>query len=284
MKIIITERQINEIIKGVTSNPCPNDVKISEKTTLKDLLNGETLSFGYCNNEKGSAIVSIQNKLQEKGLMDKSLPKGYFGGKTLSAICELMGVKNCDESVKIGKRTLIKLLSKNETSLFDKLSDEDKIVTLTLVAEAGGEENTYKAMKAVSNVLYNRLPSTNITKEFKKYPTMSSQAMVNKGDFSCWNSKNYDGKTKEEVYEMWDVKNHKQLNNAIKILKGDYKNDITGGSTHYYNPKKTGGFPWKKKIKHKEYGGNVWYKEWVPIKTIGNHKFGKYVINKYKVE
>ena len=24
--------------------------------------------------------------------------------------------------------------------------------------------------------------------------------------------------------------------------------------------------------------------EWVPIKTIGNHKFGKYVINKYKVE
>ena len=26
------------------------------------------------------------------------------------------------------------------TSLFDKLSDEDKIVILTLVAEAGGEE------------------------------------------------------------------------------------------------------------------------------------------------
>ena len=281
MKIIVTENQLKKLVNEVNFNPCPKGVEVNEKITIKDLINGKTIPFGYCNNDSDSAIVKIQDKLQQKKLMSKSLPKGYFGNNTLESICKLMDVKNCDKTVKIGKKTISKLFSKDENSLFDELSDDDKIVVLTIVAEAGGEENTYNAMKAVANVLYNRLPSTNITSEFKKYPTMSSQAMVNKGDFSCWNSKNYDGKTKEEVYEMWDVKNHKQLNNAIKILKGDYKNDITGGSTHYYNSKKTGGFPWKKKIKHNSNKNYTWYKEWKPLKKIGNHKFGKYVINKY---
>ena len=283
MKIIITENQLKRLILE-SNSPCPENKKEDTLITINDLKNGKTIKKGYCNSNEDSAVVYIQSRLKELDKLNWSGKLGYFGNKTVDALCDFLGYTSCPDTMEYGIKTIKALEEgkKTKKSLFDNLSEEDKDVVTTLIAEAGGEDNPYEGMQAVANIIKNRINS----REFSKYKTPQEQVINNKYDFSCWNDYTVKkSKTKEEVYKMWNVKEHKQLKNAIEITKNIYSlSDITDGATHYYNPKKTGGFPknWKKKKKYKSNKNYIWYEEWEPIKKIGNHNFGKYVIKKYK--
>lgn len=128
---------------------------------------------------------------------------------------------------------------------------DTEILALTLQAEAGGEG--YKGMLAAGSVIANRVASG-------KYGKGISGVIMKPGQFSAWNGvTGYAGG--EGAINMDKVRPSKDaLKAAQDIISGNYE-DITGGATHYYNPK----------VASPKWGGEVgdnWF-------DIGNHRFGK---------
>ena len=128
---------------------------------------------------------------------------------------------------------------------------DKEILALTLQAEAGGEG--YEGMLAVGSVIANRAASG-------KYGEGISGVIMKPAQFSAWNGvTGYAGG--EGAIDMDKVRPSKSaLKAAEAILSGNYE-DITGGATHYYNPK----------VATPDWGGDVgnnWF-------DIGNHRFGR---------
>ncbi len=271
MKIIITENQLKRLILE-SDTPCPSNKEEDKLITVSDLKNGEKISLGYCNGDSKSAIVFVQEKLKDMGHLKWGGDLGYFGKLTLNSLCEFLGYEECEESIKIGKKTIEKLKNERDSakSLFDKLNRTEKVLVCTLLGEAGGEDNPYEGMQAVANVLNNR---AKINHE-KRGNTPYKQAL-NPSQYSMWNTYNSGKKKIEDIYKLYE--NHDEMKNAIKIANSiNSIKDITGGSTHYYNSNKTGGFPkrWKKEVSYGKYKTKVWEE----IKKIGKHTFGKYIL------
>tara|TARA_R110000822_G_scaffold37124_1_gene104101 strand:- start:178 stop:744 length:567 start_codon:yes stop_codon:yes gene_type:complete len=126
-----------------------------------------------------------------------------------------------------------------------------EILALTLQAEAGGEG--YDGMLAAGSVIANRAASG-------KYGEGISGVIMKPGQFSAWNGvTGYAGG--EGAIDMDKIRPNKQaLKAADAIISGDYT-DVTGGATHYYNPK----------VASPAWGGNVG-SNWTDI---GNHRFGR---------
>ena len=126
-----------------------------------------------------------------------------------------------------------------------------EILAITLQAEAGGEG--YDGMLATGSVIANRAASG-------KYGKGISGVIMKPGQFSAWNGvTGYAGG--EGAINMDKVRPTKEaLRAAEAILSGDYT-DVTGGATHYYNPK----------VASPAWGGNVG-SNWIDI---GNHRFGR---------
>ena len=278
MKIIITERQYDLLLKESTS-PCPEGKKEDDLITLNQLRNGSTIGKGYCNSNENSAIVKIQTMMQDKGLLDVKSYNGYYGDKTQEAVKKLFEPTSV-EGTKIGVKTLEKLEGKTTTEkgkteiksdkvsdtdalkLFKVLSRDEKIVVCTLLGEAGGETDPAKGMQAVANVLKNRAE----TNHYKYGSTPVSQALADY-QFSMWNGYNGGKEVLQDVFDKF--KNHNEMKTAINISKSiDSITDITGGAKFYYA----------------NYVSPSWAKntdttKWVPTTTIGKHKFGN-VVNK----
>jgi spore germination cell wall hydrolase CwlJ-like protein len=128
---------------------------------------------------------------------------------------------------------------------------DKEILALTLQAEAGGEG--YEGMLAAGSVIANRAASG-------KYGKGITGVIMKPGQFSAWNGvTGYAGG--EGAINMDKVRPSKSaLKAAEAILSGNYE-DITGGATHYYNPK----------VASPAWGGDVgdnWF-------DIGRHRFGK---------
>jgi len=270
MKIIITESQYKMLIME-SDNPCPSGTKTSDIITLDDVKNGKILTKGYCNNSSNSAIVKIQKMLKNKKLLDQYSPEGYYGDKTKQAIIDLFKPMVVSGE-KIGPKTVSELEKEKETKetdkvepnkaleLFNKLSDNNKVLVCTLLGEAGGESDAKKGMQAVANVLKNRAESNHLSKG----NTVVAQALANK-QFSMWNSYNSGSITKQEVYNKY--KKHDQMQTAIDIVNsmGSIE-DITNGANFYYA----------------DYVSPEWSKstdttKWVKTAVIGNHIFGNVV-------
>lgn len=134
---------------------------------------------------------------------------------------------------------------------------DSEIIAATLIGEAGGEEEK-ESMKAILNVLQNR-------SKIKK--TAVVEEALRPKQFSMWNdvTMGVNSKTDFSQSKINQVinkhKSHKKWNEATK-LASTFSNDVTGGATHYYAPKKM------KKIPY-------WAKNWTMTKTIGGHIFGK---------
>lgn len=278
MKIIITERQLDLLLKESTS-PCPEGKKEDALITLSQLRNGSTISKGYCNSNEDSAIVKIQTMMQDKGILDVKSYNGYYGDKTQEAVKKLFEPTSV-EGTKIGVKTLEKLegttkvekekvevksdkVSKSDAlKLFTPLTKNEKILVCTLLGEAGGESNPAKGMQAVANVLKNRAE----TNHYKYGSTPVSQALADY-QFSMWNGYNNGKEVLQDVFDKF--KNHDEMQTAINISKSiDSITDITGGAKFYYA----------------NYVSPSWAKntdttKWVPTTTIGKHKFGN-VVNK----
>jgi hypothetical protein len=270
MKIIITENQLKRLILE-SDTPCPSNKEEDKLITVSDLKDGKKISLGYCNGSSKSAIVFVQKKLKKMGYLKWGGDLGYFGKLTLNSLCKFLGYKECEESIKIGKKTIEKLEDEKGSpkSLFDELNKTEKVLVCTLLGEAGGEKNPYEGMQAVANVLNNR---AKINHE-KRGNTPYKQAL-SPSQYSMWNTYNSGKKKIEDIYKLYE--NHDEMKNAIKIANSvNSIKDITGGSTHYYNPNKTGGFPknWEKEVSYDKKTKLVW-KE---IKEIGRHTFGKYI-------
>jgi hypothetical protein len=284
MKIIITERQYRYLIENLS--PCPEGKSEDELITVDDIKNGKTISKGYCNSSSNSAIVYIQKKLKETGhfVWDGNL--GYFGDKTLDAICDFLGYEQCSDDLKFGKNTITKLesgatipkkeettttnnsdfvITKNEAiKLFDGLTYNQKIVVTTLLYEAGGETSegdplAKEGMIAVAKVLKNRADT-----DFNGYgTTMAKQAIAKSPkaihyQFSCWNNGIENAFKKERP--------HTGMKMAIYIMNNiDSLSDNTGGAHYYY----AGDKPyWAKERKDTT---------WVATTKIGNHNFGNII-------
>jgi len=267
MKIIITEEQYNILIES--NNPCPSGVKTNPLVTLDDLKNGKKIKKGYCNSNPNSAIVKIQTLLQNKGLLDKTTSNGYYGDKTQKAVQKLWNPSQV-EGTEIGKKTLelLKTSKQNTTpkksnNSFDSLSRANKIIVTTLIGEAGGESNAYDAMYAVACVLKNRAKSN-----FLGYGSTPEEQALAKKQFSMWNSHTVNGKPINHVIDIYKVKKHNQLDNAIKIAKNISSiSDVTGGSKYYY----TGPKPYWAKNDPKN--DTIWVKKI----DIGSHTFGNII-------
>ncbi len=272
MKIIITETQLKNLVENV--NPCPEGKKEDALITISQLKNGKIIEKGYCNSNEQSALVKIQQMLQDKKLLDNKSYNGYFGDKTQEAIKKLWNPSEV-KGTQIGVKTLEKLEGEKEVKVSDKkiesstsfnsLSGNVKKIVCTLLGEAGGESNAYKSMQAVANVLQNRAEN-----DFMGFGTTpEKQALANR-QFSMWNRYNDKSESLQDVYDRY--KNHDQIDNAISIAKSiSGIKDITGGALYYYA----------------NYVSPYWAKEtdtskWVPTATIGNHKFGNVVEKKKK--
>ena len=272
MKIIITESQLKSLVEGV--NPCPEGKKEDVLITISQLRNGKIIEKGYCNSSEQSAIVKIQQMLQDKQLLDNKSYNGYYGDKTQEAIKKLWSPSEV-KGTQIGLKTLEKLEGEKEVKVSDKpiesstsfnsLGGNVKKIVCTLIGEAGGESNTYKSMQAVANVLQNRAKN-----DFMGFGTTpEKQALANR-QFSMWNRYNDDSESLQDVYDRY--KNHDQIDTAITIAKNISNiSDITGGALYYYA----------------NYVSPYWAKEtdttkWVPTTTIGSHKFGNVVKKKKK--
>ena len=268
MKIIITERQLRKIILE-SESPCPNGEKEDKLITLEDIEDGKTLELGYCNGSSNSAIVFVQKKLKSAGNLKWDGKMGYFGEKTLEALCDFLGYEECEKTIKVGKNAIKKLKEEKEDktpeSLFNKLTKSEKIIVCTLIGEAGGEFDYQKGMQAVANVLRNRAESNHLSKG----TTVTSQALANK-QFSMWDKYNSGKETLEDVYKKYI--NHDKMEVAISIAKSiDSIKDITKGANYYYA----------------NYVTPDWTKEsdtttWKKTVTIGNHIFGNVVKKKNK--
>jgi len=266
MKIIITESQLNRLIKEASS-PCKDGAAEDALVTLDDIRNGEVIEKGYCNSSSESAIVKVQKMLIDKGLLDWDGDLGYYGDLTQDALEELYGYDIIDA---IGKNVLNKLESYEKskktddietttsTSKYDDLTETQKIIVITLIGEAGTEG--YDGMKAVANVIKNRANSN-----FEGRGSTIKKQILSKKQFSMWNSYTVDGKPMSYVEDIYKVRKHSALPDAIKIAKNiESISDNTGGSTHYY----TGKSPWWTRSKEAT---------WKEIDTIGAHTFGKLI-------
>jgi len=119
MKIIITENQLKRLILE-SDSPCPKGEEENELKTVKDLKGGKTISLGYCNSSSDSAIVFVQKKLKELGFLKWDGDLGYFGQKTLKALCDFLEYEECEDTIKIGKNTIKKLESGTNSSIDEK--------------------------------------------------------------------------------------------------------------------------------------------------------------------
>jgi hypothetical protein len=264
MKIIITESQLNRLIKEASS-PCKDGAAEDALVTLDDIRNGEVIEKGYCNSSSNSAIVKVQKMLIDKGLLDWDGDLGYYGDLTQDALEELYGYDIIDA---IGKNVLNKLESYEKskktddietttsTSKYDDLTETQKLLAATLVGEAGTE--SYNGMKAVANVIKNRAKI-----DFEGRGTTIKKQILSPYQFSMWDSHTVKGKPISYVEDIYKVRKHDKLPDAIKIAKNiESITDNTGGSTHYY----TGKTPDWAKSKVATF---------IEFDTIGAHTFGK---------
>lgn len=227
--------------------------------TLNDIWSGATLNFGDTQSGTKSALFQIQQRLLAK--LPKSetmgyIPNGHFGKRTAELIGVLWNRQFPNpENVKIGAKTLEKLGFKQPvaTSTNEKLSLPVQIIATTLVAEAGGEGKT--GMQAVANVLQNRSK--------RRGSTPATEALKRK-QFSMWNSHTVSGKSIAYVMDIYNVKESPLWSHAVYLAKNIAGlRDVTGGATHYYNPKKV---------------KPAWGKgapTWKSTTTLGNHTFGR---------
>lgn len=126
---------------------------------------------------------------------------------------------------------------------------EREILARTLQAEAGNQG--FDGMIAAGSVIMNRVGAG--------FGSNIRDVIMKPGQFSAWNSttKYADG---EQGQNMNFTPNADAYKAADALLSGKYE-DITGGATHYYNPK----------ISQPDWGmaaGGAW-------KQIGDHVFGK---------
>ena len=124
------------------------------------------------------------------------------------------------------------------------LSREEKIVAITILAEARGEGE--KGMYAVGAVIAQR------AFERKQTPT---EVCLKKWQFSCWNGKSL--KSMEHLLKGSQAKYAITVAKNIKTLSREY----VGYANHYHAT-------WMKKLPY-------WAKGQKPVKTIGQHVFYK---------
>jgi len=124
------------------------------------------------------------------------------------------------------------------------LSRENKIVAITILAEARGEGEA--GMYAVGAVIAQR------AKERNQTPT---EVCLKKWQFSCWNGKSL--KSMEHLLKGSQAKYAITVAKNIKTLSRDY----VGFANHYHAT-------WMKKLPY-------WAKGQKPVKVIGQHAFYK---------
>jgi len=134
--------------------------------------------------------------------------------------------------------------SANANTQKNNLTREEKIVAITVLAEARGEGKA--GMYAVAACIAQR------SLERKKSPT---QVCLQKWQFSCWNGKKL--KDLEHLLKVPQAKYAASLAKHLKSLSRDY----IGYANHYHAT-------WMKK---KPY----WTKGKKPVKVIGQHAFYK---------
>ena len=147
-------------------------------------------------------------------------------------------------SILWGIATICRVAGQEHTHRTHTLTREDKVVAITILAEARGEGN--KGMYAVAAVIAQR------AFERKRTP---EQVCLKPYQFSCWNGKQL--KDLEHLLKTPQAKYALLLAKTIKHLSREY----VGYANHYHAT-------WMKK---KPY----WAKDKKPVKVIGNHAFYK---------
>ena len=143
-----------------------------------------------------------------------------------------------------GIATICKATGQEHTHNTHTLTREQKVVAITILAEARGEGN--KGMYAVAAVIAQR------SFERKQTP---EEVCLKKWQFSCWNGKQL--KDLEHLLKVKQAKYAILLAKTVKQLSRDY----VGYANHYHAT-------WMKK---KPY----WAKGKKPVKVIGQHAFYK---------
>tara|TARA_R110000787_G_scaffold233107_1_gene340120 strand:+ start:2455 stop:3216 length:762 start_codon:yes stop_codon:yes gene_type:complete len=152
------------------------------------------------------------------------------------------------------------------------------IIAATLIGEAGGEKDP--GMQAIANVLRNRKNSSSFPNTYKAVILKDGSA------FEMWI-----GKSAKTLVPK--KKKHPKWNQAYKLATNiDSLKDVTSGATHYYahsGAQQIDAPYWAnndklktRAIKQMKPGAGVTAYSWEPIKTIGNHKFGKLIRRKLK--
>ena len=136
------------------------------------------------------------------------------------------------------------LANETPTHKSESISKEDKIIAITILAEARGEGE--KGMYAVGAVIAQR------AFERKQTPT---EVCLKKWQFSCWNGKSL--KSMEHLLKGSQAKYAVTVAKNIKKLSREY----VGFANHYHAT-------WMKKLPY-------WAKGQKPVKTIGQHVFYK---------
>ena len=124
------------------------------------------------------------------------------------------------------------------------LTREEKVIAITILAEARGEGE--KGMYAVGAVIAQR------AFERKQTPT---EVCLKKWQYSCWNGKSL--KSMEHLLKGSQAKYAITVAKNIKTLSREY----VGYANHYHAT-------WMKKLPY-------WAKGQKPVKTIGQHAFYK---------
>jgi len=124
------------------------------------------------------------------------------------------------------------------------LTNETKIVAITILAEARGEGE--KGMYAVGAVIAQR------AFERKRTPT---EVCLKRWQFSCWNGKKL--KDLEHLLKLPEAKYALLVARSVKQLSRDF----VGYANHYHAT-------WMKKLPY-------WAKGQKPVKVIGQHAFYK---------
>ena len=190
----------------------------------------------------GEEVKNIQKKLSSLGFYGGSVVVIY-GNNTKSAVKAFQ--KSCGITADgiCGKTTLLYLgLSGGSSSNNTEYSNSDvELLAKVISAEARGE--SYEGQVAVGAVILNRV-------KHPSFPDSISGVVYQKGAFSCVNDSNWYAAVADSSKRA-----------AIDALNGW---DPSGGAIYYFNASKTSdAFMHSRQV----------------IKTIGNHKFLKDLIN-----
>ena len=229
MKIIITENQLEKLIllentytnSDITFNDiwyCNKQLKCYDKQ-----LSGDSPLYLV----QGRLIEKLnKNTKTKKWVTDNDFtPDKSFGPTTAKAIG--MYYTNGDRVFECPVNIGPKLLTKLGFEKPEKLTNEEKIIAITLTMEMSKDNEN--EIKAISNVIANRSHIRNMS---------PVEVVLESSQFSGWNK--YGSTDVDDVMCKEKSYNKKSWKTAVKyaklLLSGANFSDNTKGSTHYYNP------------------------------------------------